>query len=117
MEMGACLNVNGERIGPGVRKGLDVLLRVLDHEVDVERGLVLVGHGAEGTHHVGTNGQVGDEVTVHHVDVQPLGAGAECLVGTGRVPPGVGRDDGGGKRGHIDRWGHGRGASAGRNVA
>ena len=61
-----------ELTGPRLGEVGDAELGLHDHEVAVQH---LVGDGAEGLDHEGTDGDVGHEAAVHHVDVDPLGAG------------------------------------------
>ena len=46
-------------------------VRIGHHEVDVQLYTSLVGERLEALDHVRTHAQVGDEVAIHHVDVQP----------------------------------------------
>ena len=72
--MGACFGVlDGPPFG------------VFDHQVAVERH---GGRPPKALHHGKTNGEVGDEVIVHHVDVQPVGVrlhGTRLIGETGKV--------------------------------
>jgi len=100
----ARLHVNGEIVGPGLGEVLDVVLRILDHEVHVEPGVVLVGHGPKGPNHVRADGNVGDKVAVHDIDVEPLDASPKRLIGAVGKSTGIGRDNGRSQNGH--RRGH-----------
>ena len=62
------LYVNADEVGSRLGKSIDKLMRGFHHEMYVEKDLraaAQVGHG------LGTEGDVGDEVTIHHVDVYP----------------------------------------------
>src|SRR5262249_59021975 len=71
-----------------------------DHQVHVEH---LFGVRAQRLHHVGTDGDIGHEVPVHHVDMHPVGAGgverAHLLAELGEVG---GQD----RRGDDERMAH-----------
>ena len=58
---------NGAR--PRLNVGVDPLLRVLNHEMDIQ---VLVRHRSYGLQHRSAEGQVGNEVAIHDVDMQPI---------------------------------------------
>lgn len=65
-----CFGVDGDAVRSGLGKALDVAARLVDHQVNVEvlrrvlRNL-LDDELAEG--------DVGDEVAVHHIEVEPVG--------------------------------------------
>ena len=66
------LHVDAQPIRPRVHEILDVALRVVDHQVDVQ------GQGGgltDGPDHCGADGDVGDEVAVHDVHVDPVHPG------------------------------------------
>jgi hypothetical protein len=65
------LGVDAEDVGAGVAERLQVGIGRRDHQMDVHRDLHV---RAQRLHHVRADGDVGDEVAVHHVDVQPIGA-------------------------------------------
>ena len=56
------------RLGEGLEKGIDRG----DHQMDVER---LGGVWAQRLHHCRAKGDVGHEMPVHHVDMNPVGTG------------------------------------------
>ena len=58
----------GARLGEGVEEGIDRR----DHQMDVER---LGGVRPKRLHHRRADREVGHEMAVHHVDVDPVGAG------------------------------------------
>ena len=66
------LPVKGEHVRPGVGVGLGELRGIGDHEVNVERPL---GGPSYGSDQGRTQGEVGHEVAVHDVQVQPVAAG------------------------------------------
>ena len=70
------LGVKGEHVRSGVRVLGDVLLGALHHEVDVQRP---VGQPAERPDERSAERQVRDEVPVHDVHVDPLGAALNRL--------------------------------------
>ncbi len=74
-------DVERDVAGPGLGEGLEVHTRVCDHQVDVE---VSVGERlAEGLAEGGAHGEVGDEVAIHDIQVEPRsGALVQDLAGT-----------------------------------
>ena len=64
------LDVHDAAVGTGVGEVLEQHAGVVDHEVAVEEQ---VGALAQRPHHRRADGEVGHEVTVHHVDVQEVG--------------------------------------------
>ncbi len=77
MEVAADLLMDGHHVGAGFGEGVDEVVGVFDHHVAVEREL---GDGAEGLDHGRAEGDVGDEVAVHDVDVDD---GAATALGGG----------------------------------
>ncbi len=63
--------MEAEQIGAGVAERCDPVVRAYHHQVDVEWQC---GGAANGAHHRRPERQVGHELTVHHVDVDPVGA-------------------------------------------
>lgn len=68
-------DVDGEVVGPGLDKGFEVVLRVHDHQVDIERDLGECT--AEAAAHVRPHGEIGNEVAVHDIEVKKVGPGVE----------------------------------------
>lgn len=98
-------DVNADEIGAGLRKGFDVVLWSGQHEMGVEEKFR--ARTAEGGKGLGAEGEVGDEVSVHDIAVQPgqaevgheTGAGGKIGVVAGEE----GRcEDRGVRRGHGD---------------
>mmetsp|Transcript_156 Transcript_156/g.559 ORF Transcript_156/g.559 Transcript_156/m.559 type:complete len:269 (+) Transcript_156:160-966(+) len=89
---GGLLGVHADDVSAGLCKVSHALLRLDNHQMHVQD---LVGHGAEGIHNQGANGDVGHEAAIHHVDVHPVAAsivnGSHLLT----KPSEVGREDGG----------------------
>jgi len=81
VQMAAGFDLDGDHVGAGLGEGGDELVGVLDHEVAIEgKG----GDGADGLNDGWAEGDVGDEVAVHDVDVDDgaaAGSGAADLVG------------------------------------
>ena len=73
VDMGAGFIVEGDDVGAGLGEGLEVLLRLHDHQVDVEG---LLGFLLDGLHHWDAEGDVRHEAAVHHVAVEPVGLAA-----------------------------------------
>ena len=61
------LNVDTDEIGARAREGLDVVVGSREHQVGVKKKGVTVA--AEGGESFGAEGQVGDKVPVHDVEV------------------------------------------------
>ena len=70
--MGAGFRVHGNDVCTGFRKGRHEDIDGRDHKMDIE-GLAAVR--PQGLHHAGPDGQVGDEVAVHDVNMDIIGAG------------------------------------------
>jgi hypothetical protein len=64
--VGTSLVVDAHPVGPGLGKGGNELVRILDHQVAIERQL---GHLAQALDHWRPNGDVGHKMPVHHVHV------------------------------------------------
>jgi hypothetical protein len=100
--MGAGLDVDRERIAARLHEPLEVEIGVRDHQVEVQRqSRALADRLDDGE----ADRDVGDEVAVHHVHVELVGAprlDARDLVGEDGV---VGGEDG---RGDLDRARHER---------
>ena len=64
--------MDGDDVGACLREGVEEAIDWRDHQMDVERFLRV---RAERLHHNGADGEVGHEVAVHHVDMDPVGAG------------------------------------------
>ncbi len=80
-------------IGAGLGERIDIEIGILDHQVYIER---LVSDFTQGIDHQRADGDVWDEMTVHDINVNVIGAGAvnglNIFTKTGKI---------GGK----DRWG------------
>jgi hypothetical protein len=88
MEVHDCFRVHGYHRSASLDERLDVPVGLFDHEMHVERHL---RDPLERSDHGRTDGQVRNEVAVHHVHVNQLGAAA------------FGRGYGGAKGGKISR--------------
>ena len=73
VDMVAGLIVEGDDVGACLGEGLEVFLRLHNHQVDVEG---LLGFLLDGLHHGDAEGDVGHEAAVHHVAVEPVGLAA-----------------------------------------
>ena len=91
--MRAGLGMHGDDVGAGFGEGLDEGIARRDHQMHVEE---LLRMRAQRLHHVGADGDVGHEMPVHDVDMDPIAAGgidgAHLLAEPGEV-------------GREDRWG------------
>jgi hypothetical protein len=78
--------MDGDAVGTGLGEGFEIGIAGRDHQMDVE---CLLGDRADGLHHGGTDGDIGDEVPIHHVDVDPVGArgldGADFVAQFGEI--------------------------------
>ena len=63
--------MDGDRIGARLDENLDVLLRLADHQVRVERQLGDLAHRFENRH---AHRKIRHEVAVHHIEVEQVGA-------------------------------------------
>ena len=101
MEVRAGLGMDGNDVRAGLGEGVEEGVDGRDHQVDVER---LRRVRAKRLHHARADRQVGDEMAVHDVDVDPVGAGrvdrADFLAEL--------REVGGEDRGGDERRGHAR---------
>ena len=73
-EMRRGLGVDRHAVRAGAREVVEVVLRLDDHQVHVERKLGELAHRLDDLR---AEGEVGNEAAVHHVDVNPVGAA--CL--------------------------------------
>ena len=90
-------NMDADEIRTGAGEGFDITMRLGKHQVGVEKELGSAA--AQGCESFGAEGQVGDEVPVHDVDVEPV----ESKLGDGRYA--------GGQVGVVtgqQRWGENR---------
>ena len=89
--IGGGFDVDGEIRRARVGVAVDPIFRALDHQVDVEGKASRL---SEVPHHLWAKREIRDEVTVHHVDVDPVRSGS--LDGKYRVgkPGEVRREDG-----------------------
>ena len=66
------LRMHGDAVAAGLGKGRQVEIGGRNHQMAVER---LVGPAADRLDHRRPERDVGDEMPVHHVEVDPVGAG------------------------------------------
>ena len=97
--MTAGVRVKADVVGAGIGKGGGQRIDRLHHQMHIDRHLAAIGgdgmrleraadHGAES--------QVGHVVVVHHVKMNPVGAGGDDVFDFLTQPGEVGRQDGGG---------------------
>ncbi len=72
MQMRTCLGMNRDVIAAGFCERLEILIARRDHQVRVKN---LFGVRAHRLDDVGAVGNVGNEMPVHHVEMDPVGAG------------------------------------------
>jgi hypothetical protein len=68
----AGLGLDQQMIGAGLGERREIALRLDDHQMNVER---LCRRAADGLQHDGPDGDIGHEAAVHHIDMDPIGAG------------------------------------------
>ena len=71
--MGKDFDVDGDHRGASAREGVDVAVRVGDHQVHIERD---VRDALQRSNHRRSDRDIRDEVSVHHIDVNEIGAAA-----------------------------------------
>ena len=71
VEMRARLGVDGDDVGAGLGEGLEIGIGGPDHQVDVHHRLHM---RAQRCDHIGADGDVGHEMAIHHVNMNPVGA-------------------------------------------
>ena len=64
-------HVDRDRIGSGLEEARKVMVRPFDHEMDVERKLSVL---ADRRDNGGPEGNVIDEMAIHDVEMEPIGA-------------------------------------------
>ena len=93
VQVGAGLDVHGARVGPGLREFGQLALGLLDHEMHVDRAPALVHEVGERRHDARAERDHGDEMAVHHVDVERARTGVEQLDDLAAKRAEVGRED------------------------
>ena len=71
VEVRPSLGMDGDDVGAGLGESVEEQVDRRNHQMDVER---LRRVRAERFHHARADGEVGNEMAVHHVDVDPVGA-------------------------------------------
>jgi hypothetical protein len=74
LDVNGGLRVEGEDVGAGTSEVGQVVLRIFNHEMHIDR---MVCQTAECPDDGSTKGQVRDEVPVHDVHVEPLGSAGD----------------------------------------
>ena len=99
MRMGPGLGMEADDIGPGLGEILQILIHRRDHQMHVER---LGRMGAQRLHHGGPDGDIGHEMPVHHVDMNPIRA--RCVDRADFIAKAreIGGEDRGGDQGRGD---------------
>ena len=70
VQMGAGLQMNGDNIGPGFDKLLDIALGFFDHQMAIHH---FIGEGLDGLEHRKSEGDVGHKTAIHHIHMDPIG--------------------------------------------
>ena len=91
VQVRARLGVHADEVGAGLRVGADPALGILDHEMHVERQR---GRALDGLDDHRADRQVRHEVTVHHVDVDVVGARRSRATSSARRPKSADRIEG-----------------------
>ncbi len=84
-------------VGAGLREIGDVLQRLRDHQMDIQRDARVTFQALQ---HRDADGDVRDEMTVHDVVVQPVGAGLFHALRVGTEGAEVGGQERGGNQDH-----------------
>jgi hypothetical protein len=90
--------VNGDNIGPGIGELLYLILRGLNHQMDIEGQS---GIGTESRHYRRPDGYIGDKTPVHHIDVNIV---SPCPVSFGYLLTETGEIGGENGRGDFNFW-------------
>jgi len=102
-------HMDDDLVGPGLGKGLPIVVGASEHEVDIEEEVPV--EGPEGGHGLGSEAKVRDEVAIHDVEVDPARAGgADALEAAGEIVV-VSPEDGGGANEGMRGDGHGYGGN------
>ena len=73
VQMPTRLVVDAYPVGARLRKGRNVLIRILDHQVAIERKLCRLAQALDDRR---PDGDVGDKMPVHHIDMDHCAAAA-----------------------------------------
>ncbi len=98
VEMGAGLLVDQDVVAAGLDELGSILVGIGDHQVHIE---LQPGGLAEGLDHRESDTDVGDEVSVHDIDVQHRGSGALDFRDVVAQVREIGRQDGGKDFDHV----------------
>ena len=93
VQMDTGFHLHCHQIRPGLDEIRDIAVGVRDHQVDVEGQ---AGRTTDSFHHQGTHGDIGDEVPVHDVDMDPVGTGVFHGLDFLPQPCKIGGENGGG---------------------
>ena len=72
MDVASGFNVHRQRVGAGVPEGLDIALGIFDHHMDIEGQPCIAPAMLDGTR---ADRDRRHEVSVHDVEVDPIGTG------------------------------------------
>jgi len=86
------LGVDGNDVGASLGEGLDIGVDGIDHQMNVENP---VGMRTQRFHHARPEGDVGHEVSIHHIEMNPVGAGGGDIAHFLAEPGEIGGEDGG----------------------
>ncbi len=70
LEVWLGLLMDGDHVRPGIEEGVDIALRLLDHQMTVERQLA---DSPAGLYDRRPHGDIRHEMTVHHVEMEKVG--------------------------------------------
>jgi hypothetical protein len=88
--------MNGYNVSPSISKLTDLTLWCLNHKMDIQRQF---SPTANGSHHRGTNGYLGDKMPIHNIYMNVVGAG---ISGFGYLLPKATEIGGENRRGKLD---------------
>ena len=72
MHMLACFGMNGDDVSASIRIGSDERINRVNHQMHIKR---LAAVAAQGFDNGRSKGQIGDEMAVHHIHMDPIGTG------------------------------------------
>ena len=73
MDVGPGFDMHRNNVGAGFGKRLEIGIARCDHQMDIE---CLFGVRTDGANDVWADGNVGNKMAVHDIDMDPVGAGS-----------------------------------------
>ena len=90
MDMRPGFGMHRDAVGAGLGEGFQIGIHRRDHQMHVER---LFGVGPKRLHHRRSDGDVGHEMAVHHIDMDEIGARRLDRLDLRAQPGKIGRQD------------------------